>query len=67
MQQGNAAEFFSRIIHILDQFVSGGDRIVHVLIKNGMQDFFFAFEIKIDSTIGDVRSARAISATLELK
>ena len=60
MQLSDPSQLLARIVKILDQLAARRDRFSHVLIENRMQDLFFAFEIKIDRPVSDVRRARDV-------
>src|SRR5687767_9057721 len=49
----NAPQPFTRIGYALEPLLPVGDRLFHVPIENGMQDFFFAFEVEVNGAVGD--------------
>src|SRR5258708_6356829 len=61
MKHGNAAQLLARIAYLLNQYATGGNSLGHILIEDGVQNLFFAFEIEIDSAVGYLGFARDVS------
>src|SRR5258708_7767366 len=60
MKQRNAPQLLARIGNVFNLLPAFGNRFFHVAIEDRMEDFFFAFEVKIDSAIGDSGFARDV-------
>ena len=60
MQQSDLAEFFTRIIEFFDLLSRRVERLFNAAIENRMEYVFFAFEVEIDSAVGNAGLARDV-------